>query len=99
MGRRGGGTAIPQPDKACRIGGGEIHRQDLSAAYGAEFLDGVNEQGAAVNAKPQSTEIDDTIEREIAEAIFDWWISKKSYKQWYADKYLQQKLDFNETNE
>jgi hypothetical protein len=76
------------------LGGGEIHRQDLSAAYGAEFLDGVNEQGAAVNAESQSTEIDDTIEREIAEAIFDWWISKKPYKQWYSDKYLQQKFDF-----
>lgn len=33
-------------------------------------------------------------EDEIAEAIFDWWISGKPYKQWYADKYLQQKFDF-----
>ena len=29
----------------------------------------------------------------IAENIFDWWISGKSYKEWYADKFLQQKLD------
>lgn len=28
----------------------------------------------------------------IAENIFDWWISGKSYKEWYADKFLQQKL-------
>lgn len=34
-------------------------------------------------------------EDEIAEAIFDWWISGKPYKQWYADKYLQLKIDFN----
>ena len=35
-------------------------------------------------------------EREIAENIYDWWISGKSYKQWYAEKVLQQKLDFKE---
>lgn len=35
-------------------------------------------------------------EDEIAEAIFDWWISGKSYRQWFSDKYCQQKL-FNET--
>lgn len=34
-------------------------------------------------------------EDEYAEAIFDWWISKKSYKQWYAEKYLQLKINFN----
>ena len=39
-------------------------------------------------------------EDEIAEAIFDWWISDKPYKQWYAEKYLQQKINFedNENN-
>lgn len=26
--------------------------------------------------------------------MFDWWISGKSYKQWYAEKYLQQKINF-----
>lgn len=34
-------------------------------------------------------------EDEIAEAIFDWWISGMPYKKWYADKYLQQKIDFD----
>ena len=33
-------------------------------------------------------------EREIAENIYDWWISGKGYKKWYAEKFLQQKLDF-----
>lgn len=32
----------------------------------------------------------------IAENIYDWWISGKSYKQWYAEKFLQQKLNFEE---
>ena len=31
-------------------------------------------------------------EDEIAEAIFDWWISGKGYEKWFADKYLQLKL-------
>lgn len=35
-------------------------------------------------------------EDEIAEAIFDWWISGKPYKQWYADKYLHLKFDFGD---
>ena len=33
-------------------------------------------------------------ENEIAENIYDWWISGKSYKQWYAEKFQQMKLDF-----
>lgn len=37
-------------------------------------------------------------EDEIAEKIFDWWISGKSYARWYADKYLQLKIDFNKQN-
>lgn len=35
-------------------------------------------------------------EDEIAEAIFDWWISGKPYKQWYADKYLQLTFNFEQ---
>lgn len=35
-------------------------------------------------------------ENEIAENIFDWWISGKSYKQWYAEKFCQLKLDFKD---
>lgn len=33
-------------------------------------------------------------ENEIAENIYDWWISGKSYKKWYADKFQQMKLEF-----
>lgn len=35
-------------------------------------------------------------ERKIAENIFDWWISGKSYRKWYHDKFLQQELPFEE---
>lgn len=34
-------------------------------------------------------------ENEIAENIYDWWISGKSYGQWYAEKFQQLKLEFN----
>lgn len=33
-------------------------------------------------------------ENEIAENIYDWWFSGKSYKKWYAEKFLQKKLEF-----
>ena len=34
----------------------------------------------------------------IAENIYDWWISGKSYKKWYADKFLQLNFEFPEEN-
>lgn len=35
-------------------------------------------------------------ENEIAENIYEWWISGKSYKKWYAEKFQQMKFDFEE---
>lgn len=35
-------------------------------------------------------------EREIAENIYDWWISGKSYKKWYAERFLQYKIEFED---
>lgn len=32
-----------------------------------------------------------------AETCFNWWISGKSYKEFYSDEFLQQKIEFNET--
>ena len=29
-----------------------------------------------------------------AEDTMEWWISGKNFREWYADKYLQQKMDF-----
>lgn len=31
-------------------------------------------------------------EDEIAENIFDYWISRESYNKWYSEKFLQQKI-------
>lgn len=47
---------------------------------------------------PSSNGIVDGQDKEnlIAEMIFDWWVSGKSYSKWYADKYLQLSLDFED---
>ena len=39
-----------------------------------------------------SENLTDEQETEIAENIYDWWISSKPHKQWYADKFQQQDL-------
>ena len=39
-----------------------------------------------------SDNLTDKQETEIAENIYDWWISGKPYKQWYAEKFQQQDL-------
>lgn len=51
--------------------------------------------GSADNAAVEQSE---ETERQIAEMIFDWWISGKAYSQWYAETFLQQKIDFDYDN-
>lgn len=55
-----------------------------------KFLDSDNGEASAVVA-----EYDEAKERQIAEYIFDWWVSKKSFKQWFAETFQQQTLDFD----
>ena len=43
----------------------------------------------------QFTDNPNATEDEIAENIFDYWISKYSYNKWYAKKFLQQKINFD----
>ena len=45
-----------------------------------------------------SDNLTDEQETEIAENIYDWWISSKPYKQWYAEKFQQQDLFDNNIN-
>ena len=35
-------------------------------------------------------------ERQCAEALYDWWISAKSYKKWYAERYGPRLFDIDE---
>lgn len=39
-----------------------------------------------------SDRLTEELENEIAENIYDWWISGKSYQKWYAEKFQQQDL-------
>lgn len=59
---------------------------------GGKFLESTNGKCSTIGAQ----NYDEQLEREIAENIIDWWISKKSYKQWYADRFLQRNLDFEQ---
>lgn len=49
---------------------------------------------AGFSLSSSSDRLTEEQENEIAENIYDWWISGKSYKKWYAEKFLQKKLDF-----
>lgn len=54
------------------------------------------ESGKTVACKTMETIPNEELENQIAENIFDWWISSKSYAQWYEEKFLQQKFNFDE---
>lgn len=58
-----------------------------------KFLDGDNGDCSAVVA-----EYDEQKERKVAEAIYDWWRSKKSFNQWFAETYQQMTIDFDNEN-
>lgn len=48
------------------------------------------------SSSSSSVRLTEEQENQIAENIFDWWISGKSYKRWYADKFLQLKIKFDD---
>ena len=52
--------------------------------------------GKTVACPTMGTIPNEELENQIAENIFDWWISGVSYEQWYAEKFLQQKIEFDE---
>ena len=54
------------------------------------------ERGGFSDSSSSDRLTDEQREDLIAENIYDWWISGKSYKKWYADKFLQLKFEFEE---
>ena len=56
----------------------------------------VSSRKPVFSSSSSSDRLTEEQENEIAENIYDWWISGKSYKQWYAEKFQQLKLDFGE---
>lgn len=49
-----------------------------------------------VSESSSSDRLTEEQEYEIAENIYDWWISGKGYQQWYNEKFNQQSLNFEE---
>lgn len=65
------------------------HPSEKTEEYG-------NLPNAGFSSGSSSDRLTEEQENEIAENIYDWWISGKSYKQWYAEKFQQMKFDFGE---
>lgn len=62
--------------------------EDKTEGYGSSRKTGFSSSSS-------SDRLTEEQENEIAENIYDWWISGKSYKQWYAEKFQQLKLKFD----
>lgn len=56
----------------------------------AGFSDSSNDISSFIGAYNEEEE------REIAENILDWWISKLPYKEWYAKKFTPRLFNDNE---
>ena len=69
-------------------GGGKKTQE--AHGYVGGFSYSPSADGTADGHTPEPTE------DEIAERIFDWWISGKAYDRWYADTYLQMTFDFKD---
>ena len=89
---RGGGKMDKLPKRRNEILTPPQEKTTPQRAVGGKFFDSTDGKCSTVSAQ----DYDEQIEREVAENIIDWWVSKKSYKQWYADKFLQHTLDFEQ---
>lgn len=89
------GTALVKnghPSTAGKSDAGYILHPDPSHWGGARkqrIMEGFSECSS-------SDGLTDEQEREIAENIYDWWISGMSYKKWYAKKFLQYQFNFSD---
>lgn len=97
--------------KAIRAGGGYFNKNisggtSNATSFRATIAEDCSENKPYRNATEKVTSgfsdssssdsLTEEQQNEIAENIFDWWVSGKSYKQWYAEKFLQTKLDLDE---
>lgn len=85
----GGGECQEYEEQQCR--------HSVSASNGCEqTTTGRQNRGiwGGNSDNSSSDRLTEEQENEIAENIYDWWISGKSYKKWYAEKFQQMKFDF-----
>lgn len=90
------GTKRPIEDYAERFGRNEERLKTVQEYYGkigghCKFSDSASEECSTAGAL-----YDEQTERKVAEYILDWWISKKPFKEWYAETFLQQTINFEE---
>ena len=78
---------ITQDEQDTQMGGGLLEAQAQEAS------------SQKIGCKRQPNCLTEEQENEIAENIYDWWISGVSYKKWYAQKFLQLKFNFDEDGE
>lgn len=76
-------NAISIPTK--RIFGERYQKSEWNTMWGETI---------GLSSSSSSDRLTEEQENEIAENIYDWWFSGKSYKRWYAEKFQQLKLDF-----
>lgn len=93
-----------QAIKAIRGGGGycsaRIHGYELGRSSFLKGYDWWNVPTGGFQSGSSAVRKAEELEQEIAENIYDWWISGIGYKQWYARRFLQRRIDFGpETDE
>lgn len=71
-----------------------LHRTSRPETLGGVVVRKNTGLWAGFSPSSSSDRLTEEQENEIAENIYDWWISGKSYKQWYAEKFLQMKINF-----
>ena len=84
-----GGTSKPTRD----YGGYEFRADNKGLFINDRAMQGFRTPGFSESSS--SDRLTDEQENEIAENIYDWWTSGLGYRQWYAQKFLQLKLDFD----
>lgn len=91
---------IKHPDPGHWIGGGQNASIPTKRKFGQRYQTSEwNEmwrETIGFSSSSSSDRLTEEQENEIAEYIYDWWISGKSYKRWYAEKFQQMKFDFGE---
>lgn len=82
------GGYIKHPDPG--PGGGRYEEQQCQRSKSAS--NGCTSCKIGFLPSSSSDRLTEEQENEIAENIYDWWISGKSYQKWYAEKFQQQNL-------
>ena len=89
-----GGT-FRKTSRHCPTGGSDYGY--ILHPYPSHWMGESNQQGTLGGFSDCSHANGETWEQEeqIAENIYDWWISGKSYKKWYVERFVQLWLKFD----